>query len=147
MKALQFKIQIQARKEKVWNALWQDDNYKQWTQVFCPGSYYQCEKFQQGNRIHFLTPQGEGMYSDIALLKEFEVLCFRHIGELKNFQEQELTEFTQSWTNAEEKYELNELNSDTIVTVTVDTVDEYIEYMNAHFPKALQELKKISEKE
>lgn len=37
MKALQFKIQIQARKEKVWNALWQDDNYKQWTQVFIIG--------------------------------------------------------------------------------------------------------------
>jgi hypothetical protein len=41
----------------------------------------------QGNRIHFLTPEGHGMYSDVGYVKENEQVVFLHIGEMKNFKE------------------------------------------------------------
>ena len=39
MKKLQFSIEINAPKEKVWDTLWQDENYRKWTSVFMEGSF------------------------------------------------------------------------------------------------------------
>lgn len=39
MTTLEFKIEINAPKEKVWDILWNDATYKQWTSVFCEGNY------------------------------------------------------------------------------------------------------------
>ena len=33
-----FKITIDAPREKVWDVLWSDDTYREWTSVFSPGS-------------------------------------------------------------------------------------------------------------
>jgi len=40
MKKLQFVLEINASKEKVKEALWQDENFRKWTSAFGEGSYY-----------------------------------------------------------------------------------------------------------
>ena len=40
MKKLQFTIEINAFKEKVCEAIQQDENYRKWTSAFGEGSYY-----------------------------------------------------------------------------------------------------------
>lgn len=39
MNKLHFEVHINAPKEKVWNMMLEDATYRQWTEVFMPGSY------------------------------------------------------------------------------------------------------------
>lgn len=145
MQNLLFKISINAPAEKVWKSLWELENYTKWTSVFCQGSYYKTDSFEQGNKIHLIAPNGGGMYSIFEKIVKNELLVFKHLGELENFEEQPIDEKIQGWTNALESYQLKPLGNETELTVQVETVEEYVDHMNRTFPLALQELKKIAE--
>lgn len=143
MKKLVYNIQINASPEKVWNALWDLENYKKWTHVFCPGTYYKTNILVKGSSVHFLNESGSGMYSEVDEMIPNQLMSFRHIGEIEDFKEKPIKD--QPWSNAIEKYELLSNTEGTLLRVSADTVEEYIDYMNTNFPKALEELKKIAE--
>ena len=143
MKKLVYNIQINASPEKVWNALWDLENYKKWTHVFCPGTYYKTNILVKGSSVHFLNESGSGMYSEVDEMIPNLLMSFRHIGEIEDFKEKPIKD--QPWSNAIEKYELLSNTEGTLLRVSADTVEEYIDYMNTNFPKALEELKKIAE--
>lgn len=142
---LHFSININAPKENVWKALWEKESYQIWTLPFCEGSHYEGDLKQNG-RIHFLTPDGSGMYSDVLLFKENELVIFKHIGEVVNFKEQEIDEKTKHWTGCFEIYRLMEINATmTELEVEVDVTDAHIEFMKKKFPLGLERLKELSE--
>lgn len=145
MKTLEFSVHIQSTAERLWNCLWAPENYQEWTSVFTEGSHYRTDTFVEGNKIHLLTPSGEGMYSILDKIIINKFLAFRHLGELKNFEEQPIDEAVQGWTNAIESYEIVEKEGGLELLVKVDTVEEYIHHMNATFPPALQKLKQMAE--
>jgi uncharacterized protein YndB with AHSA1/START domain len=145
IKKIVFEQKINASSETVWNKMWDKKTYTDWTTPFCAGTYFTGE-LEMGNRIHFLTPKGEGMYSDLGYMIKGKLMIFSHIGMLSNFKEMPLDAETERWTGSFETYKLNEVDGVTTVTAEVDCVPEYIDYMNDKFPLALQELKKISEK-
>ena len=103
MKNLTFEIEINATADKVWNAMWKEENYKKWTSAFCEGSYAK-SSWKQGERIHFLDPNGNGMYSEISVLVPNEKMFFTHLGNIKDLEEQPLDEATKAWTGAQENY-------------------------------------------
>lgn len=144
IKKLVFEVNIKASREKVWEKLWDKESYTLWTKPFTEGSYYEGE-LKEGNRVHLLSPTGEGMYSDIEILQENELLIFKHIGMLKDKKELPLDEETKTWTGCFESYRLKQNDGSTLVIVEVDTIENYVDWMNKSFPMALQELKKISE--
>lgn len=141
MKKLSFSIEIQAPKEKVWEALWKDENYRNWTSVFMEGSYAESD-WQQGSKIHFLSPDKNGMYGIIEKLVPYEKMYFLHQGEIKNGQEQDAT----YGEDAIERYDLDENAGVTSLTASMNAPEEYIGYFANTFPKALEKVKKISEK-
>ena len=145
MQTLVFNIQINAPAAKVWHSLWESENYKRWTNVFCAGSYYKMDSFTEGSKVHFLSPNGGGMYSVVDKIIDNQLLVFRHIGELSNFEEQPINEQTKHWENAMEGYELIPTEAGTTLEVKVDTDEKYMDNMKRAFPLALQELKKIAE--
>jgi hypothetical protein len=51
MKTLVFKINIKASPEKVWQSLWQLENYKIWTNPFCEGSYYKTDTLPRAEKF------------------------------------------------------------------------------------------------
>ncbi|MEN9304643.1 MAG: hypothetical protein RL264_3072 [Bacteroidota bacterium] len=144
MRQLTFKIQIETTPEKLWNCLWEAENYKKWTNVFCAGSHYKTDSFSEGSKIHLLTPDGLGMYSIIEKLEPNKTLVFRHLGELKNFEEQPAEKNEASWKDARESYEILPNQSGVELTVKVDCIEQYCDYMNATFPKALEVLLQLS---
>lgn len=145
MKQQTFTIEIKAPKEKVWNAIWTDENYRKWTSAFCEGSYAK-SSWKQGERVHFLTPNGDGMYSELTTLVPNEKMHFTHIGNLKNFEEQPLDEETKAWAGAKENYTLTEQDENTIITVEMDIAEQYWDYFNETFGKGLATIKEIAEK-
>ena len=145
MKNLTFEIEINAPADKVWNVMWEEENYKIWTAAFCEGSYAK-SSWKQGERIHFLDPNGNGMYSEISVLIPNEKMHFTHIGNIKDFVEQPLDEATKTWTGAQENYSVISNGTTSKVLVTLDIVDEHANYFLECFPKGLATIKEIAEK-
>lgn len=145
MKEEKFEIEINATAQKVWQILWDDNTYMQWTTAFCIGSYAKSD-WKQGSKIHFLSPGGKGMYSKIALLEPNKKMVFEHIGEIIDNKEQPIDAKTQQWTGAKESYTLAETNGQTKLTVMIDISEEYCNYFKEMFPKALAIVKELAEK-
>jgi hypothetical protein len=139
MKRLHFTVEIDAPKEKVWENLWSDSGYRKWTSAFAEGSYAESD-WEQGSRILFLSPKGEGMFAEIEEKIPYEKMTFRHLGEIKKGVE-ELAD----WGSAIESYRLEERNGKTLVAAEVDSTEEFANYLTETFPKALGILKRISE--
>lgn len=144
MKKLEFRISINSSKEKVWYSLWDDENYENWTKAFCDGSYA-ISSWEEGSKIHFLSPSGSGMYSKIIENKQFESMVFVHIGNIDNLKELPLDEETKQWTSCEERYTLTEENGVTTLLVSVDSLEQYIDFFESTFSKALENIKTIAE--
>jgi uncharacterized protein YndB with AHSA1/START domain len=139
MTTLNFSTTINASKEKVWNVLWNDATYRQWTALFCEGSYAESD-WNEGSKIRFLTPTGEGMYGIIQRKAPFERMVFEHHGEVKAGVEER-----KDWGGATEGYHLSESNGVTTLDVKLETTDDFKGYFNNTFPKALEEVKRLSE--
>nr|MBS0037654.1 SRPBCC domain-containing protein [Saprospiraceae bacterium] len=145
MKKLKFTTHIQASPERVWKCLWDPEDYKIWTHFFHEGSYYRTDGFKEGNKIHFLTPEGDGLCSRFVSIVENKHLSLKHLGEIKNYKEMPIKDETKSWAGGMETYTLQPVEGGTKVVITTDILEEYIEFMNTTYPLALSELKRISE--
>lgn len=147
MTTKEFSIEINANPEKIWFALWDDHHYCQWTSVFCEGSYMVTD-WKEGGRVHFLAPNGEGMYSLLEANKPNEHMYFRHIGEIKDYEEQPVDEKNGSWSGAREYYSLSKPDASrvtTVLNVLMDIDDTHLPYFEETFPKGLSKVKELAE--
>lgn len=142
MNTLKFQTEINAPKDRVWQALWDDGNYREWTQAFAADSHARGE-WKQGSEIEFLDGKDDGMYARIETLKPNEEMAFHHLGEIKQGERQDPNK---DWGNAMERYTLQEKDGTTKLQVSVDTPEEYANFMGDAFPKALDAVKKIAER-
>lgn len=139
MTALKFSISIDAPKEKVWDTLWNDATYRKWTAAFMEGSYAESD-WNEGSKILFLTPKGDGMFSIIEKKIPGEEMTFRHLGEVKNGVEE-----ARDWEGATESYYLTGRNGTTELNVALGITGEFEQYFRDTFPKALNILKQLCE--
>lgn len=144
MKTLHFTTTINAPAEKVWKTLWEDETYRKWTSAFSEGSYA-LSAWKEGARVHFLSPSGDGMYSEIAKLIPNELMSFRHLGEMKGGKEQPETDASKQWAGAMENYTLKSNGNATELNVSVDITNEHAAYFEGVFPKALENVKNLAE--
>lgn len=143
IETLTFHQRVNVKPELVWEYMWDQDGYSEWTSVFTEGSQYQ-GVIQEGQRIHLLDGKGGGMYSDIDAYKDNDHLIFKHIGSLKEGKEMPIDEGSR-WTGSLEKYFIKPHSNGCEIIVEVDTDPEYIDWMNKAFPKALEAIKRIAE--
>ena len=147
MTTKEFSIDINASPEKVWFALWDNFHYRAWTGVFCEGSYMVTD-WGKGGKVHFLTPNGEGMYSFLEENIPNEKMYFRHIGEVRNFEEQPVDEKTGAWSGAREYYSLSSAenrNVPIVLNVLIDIDDNHLSFFEETFPKGLERVKELAE--
>jgi len=144
METLNFSINIHAPATKVWEILWNDTTYRQWTAPFCEGSHALSE-WKEGSNVQFLTPTGEGMYSVIEKLEPNQLMSFKHIGAIKNFEYQPFDDESKRWSGAKEIYSLQESENNTTLTVQVDTDESFAEFFNQAFSKAIDIVRQLAE--
>lgn len=146
MKTLQFTKDIQASAQKVWDTLWNETSYSQWTNAFNPsgGSALQSD-WKVGGRTLFLDGKGNGMVSTIRTKNEPYDIVFEHLGEVKDGKEDTTSEKVKSWAGSLEEYHLSENNGTTTLKASVQTGEEWEEMMNNGFTVGLEEVKKLSE--
>lgn len=140
----QFKVSINAPREKVWNSLWQEDTYREWTKPFSPDSHYEGD-WSKGSEIRFTDGKGSGMIAEIADNLPNEYMAIKHLGEIKDGIVDKTTYADKGWGDTMETYRLTG-NNPTEVTVELDIVEEYSAMFRDMFPKALNKLKEIAER-
>jgi hypothetical protein len=151
MKKIQFKVNIHAPVNKVYNIMLGIDDkstYDTWTALFNPTSSYE-GSWSKGSRIHFIgiDEKGEkgGMVSEIAENNPCKFVSIKHIGLLVSGKEILEGPDVEKWTGGFENYSFEEINGISSLLVELDVTEEFESYMNESYPKALDKLKEICE--
>jgi hypothetical protein len=152
MKTLQFKKEINATSQKVYETmlgLTDKSTYEHWTSAFNPSSTYE-GSWQKGGIIHFIgvdeNGKKGGMVSEIEEHQPAIFISIRHYGFLDGDLEVTTGEQVEQWAGGHENYSYLENRGVTTVVVDIDTADEYLDYFNKTYPAALEKLKEISER-
>lgn len=138
---MQFSVQINATKEKVWDTLWQDETLRQWAGIIDPGTHLVGD-LKLGNQIQFISGNGYGVSSLVKQLTKNEFLLLHHNADT---QDEGKNTRDNQWTGGSESYQLTEQNHTTKLTVTFDVPPELEDYFQTTYPKALQKIKSLSE--
>jgi hypothetical protein len=145
-----YSIEINAPKEKVWQAMLDDKPYREWTSAFNPGSYYKGD-WSKGSKMLFLGPDpttGEegGMVSRIAENKQYEYISIEHRGIVHRGVEDTTSDEAKKWAPAFENYTLKDKGSKTEVLVDMDVDEKEAATFDRMWPEALKRLKEIAER-
>ena len=145
MEKLNFSIDINAPREKVWKTLWEDSSYRKWTSVFMEGSCFETDNWKEGSKVLFTDGKGSGMVSKVAVNKPNEYMSFEHLGEVKDGIEDTSSEKVKIWAGSKENYTLNDAGGKTELTVDMDIAEDYKEMFQTMWPKAMEQIKVLSE--
>lgn len=139
-----FDIFIQAPPEKVYTAMLSKEHYTEWTEAFCPGSYFE-GSWEKGSEIKFLAlhENGEamGMRGHIKENIPGKFVSINYDGVVGSGMESE----AEAWSEAYENYSYDEENGGTRLTVELTGTEEYQEFFSSAWPLALNKLKQICE--
>ena len=141
---IQFRALINAPVDVVWQTMLGDDSYRQWTAPFAEGSYFE-GSWEQGSRIRFLSPSGDGMISEIVKNEPGKCVSIRHLGYIAKGIEDTSSEAVQAWAPAYENYTFNATPEGTLLVVDQDATLEFEQYLKETWPKALSVLKGLCE--
>jgi hypothetical protein len=147
MHRLNFRIEIDAPRSRVWSTMLDDATYRLWAEAFFPGSYFVGD-WNEGSRILFLGP-GEngpgGMVSRVRANRLHEYVELEHLGIVGAGEEDTTSEAAREWAGAHESYTFTGSDGRTELLVQVDTTDEYVETFGDMWPRALDRLKELAE--
>lgn len=142
MNPLQFSIEINAPKQKVWNTLWQDETFRDWASIIDPGTYMAGE-LTEGSEMQFISAEnGYGVTSLVEKVVEGEYLLLKHQADT---QEVGTKEREKEWTGGSESYTLVENDGLTTLTAEFDVPPELKGYFNDAYPKALARVKELAD--
>lgn len=144
MKTLKFSVHIAAPRILVWNIMWEKESSKKWLSVFQEGSYTVTD-WNEGSKIMFLSPNGDGMSSVIQRKIPNELMSFKHQNVIKQGSEQSSNDEDKNWEGATENYYLHEEDGITQLKVEIETTEEYVKYFETAFPMALKKIKDLAE--
>lgn len=146
MEKMNFSVSINAPKEKVWEVLWDDSSYREWTRVFHEGSHAETDNWKEGSKVKFLSAdKQEGMLSEVAANRPNEYMSFRHLGMIKNGTEDTESDEVKKWAGSMENYTLEENDGATSLKVDIDMPAEFKDYFDKTWPQALDKVKLLSE--
>ena len=142
MQKLHYSLEIDASREKVWSALWDDAAFRDWSSVFAEGSHYRITDWKEGSKIQFLDPKANaGMSSIIGKLVPNEFISLKHMTEIRDGKEQP----PPHWSGMVENYTLKQDGRETTLLVDMDAPDEFRAMFEDRFPKALARIKELAE--
>lgn len=150
MKKLNLDIHINASQDKVWDAITNDKKYREWTSVFQPTSSFE-GGWNTGDKINFIgiDEKGEkgGMVSEIAESRKPEYVSIRHLGYIMNGVVDTTSDAVKAWAPAYENYSIVKDGDGSKFILEQDLEDSYEEMFKELWPKALEKLKEVAERQ
>ena len=147
MENLEYKIEIAAPARKVWGTMLNQDTYKQWVAKSWPNSDYD-GKWEEGTEIKFIGPDGSGTLAELVEVKPYKRVLARQIAALgKGGVEDRTSDVAKGWIGTTEEYIFSERDGKTTLIVRIGTTPEWREMFDEGWPIALEELKKLAERQ
>lgn len=146
---MEFNIEINATREKVWDVLFGKETYPKWTTVFSEGSKVETD-WKKGSKALFIDESNRGMVSRIAENVPNEFMSIEHLGMYDNGVEDYDSEDVKMWAGAKENYTLTETDGKTALNIFME-MDEseankpMIDMFAGMWPKALLKVKELAE--
>ncbi|WP_309105316.1 SRPBCC domain-containing protein [Arthrobacter sp.] len=154
MEKLQFSTRINAPVQTVWSTMLDDATYRDWTSAFHEGSYYEGD-WNQGSEIRFLGPDGNGslggMLATVEESRPHEFVSLRYLGQIVEGVNDTTSDEAKSFAGTHENYTFRQADGmtalDVEIEVDADSDDEFVQMFNDLWPKALDKLKAMCERE
>ena len=145
METLEYEIIINASVLKIWNLLWNEETYPQWTKVFMQGSQFKTD-WKINGKTYFVDANGNGMVSTILSLDQPNSVVFSHLGMFKDGVEDTKSKEVIEWSGAQEKYFLRKIDENsTELRAIVHSSKDMEAFMNNGFTKGFEVLKNLAE--
>lgn len=146
MKKLEFTIEINAGKKKVWDTMLQPDSYREWVRASWPDSYYD-GTWEKGEDIRFLLPGRGGTMANLVECKPHDYILAKHIATIRaDGTLNRNSENSKGWIGTTESYTFIEKDGKTTLKVVVETSPDWEYMFNDGWPGALKRLKEICER-
>jgi uncharacterized protein YndB with AHSA1/START domain len=146
MKTMHFHVVINKPREVVWTKMIDPEGFRYWTTAFKEGSHY-VGSWSKGSTIRFLDPEKNGMVAEIAACDPYEFISIRNVGNVVNGVDDTESEEVQSWAPGFENYTFVEIPEGTDLIVDADIPDAWADMMTEAWPRALQALKELAERD
>jgi uncharacterized protein YndB with AHSA1/START domain len=148
LETLNFEILIDAKPEKVYDIMFDEGHYREWTAEFSPSSRYE-GSWKKGSKILFLGEDQDGntggMVSRIKENIPNQFVSIEHLGMIQNDREITSGPEVEGWAGALENYTFTGVNNKTLLSVEMDANQQFKSYFLETWPKALDKLKRICE--
>ena len=145
MKTLNFEIEINASKAKVWDKVTNLKSYEEWTGAAFPGSTFE-GSWTEGGKIDFFGPGGSGTQVTVQRIVENEAIELAHTAMLTDGRVPDTeSDFAKNWIGIKENYYFSENNGVTTFKVMAETGEEWESMFTESWPKMLAKLKEICE--
>lgn len=142
MKRLEYEIEIAATAKRVWETMLQKETYQQWTARSWPNSSYD-GKWEEGEKIKFVGPDGSGTLAEIVALKDYESVLAVHVAALgPGGVEDRDSDMAKGWIGTTEGYKFTERTGKTKLTVSIETAPEWAKMFDEGWPAALADLRR-----
>lgn len=145
MEKIKFEIEIDASAEKVWDVLWNEATYPEWTSAFGHGGKA-ISDWNQGSKVLFMGDDSGGMLGIIDTKIPNEFISIRYVGIIANGVEDQTSEEAKKWSGMLEDYTLKHSNGKTNLTMEMDILEEYKADFLKMWPKAMEKIKEIAER-
>ncbi len=139
-------IRIRAPRAQVAATLIDAAAYREWTKPFGEGSFFE-GTWEEGTRMRFLTPTGDGVVAEIAAHRPAEFLSIRHLGEIHGGIEDTSSEAVRAWAPIYENYSFVEREGESEVVVEVESLPEHADSLEKVYAEAFEILKRLCEGE
>jgi uncharacterized protein YndB with AHSA1/START domain len=154
MERLHYSKKINAPVQTVWSTMLEDATYREWTSEFNEGSYYEGD-WNQGSEIRFLGPDEggslDGMIATVEESRPNEFVSLRYLGQIVDGVNDTTSEEARKIAGTHENYTFRQDDGATTLDVDLDfnadSEDEFVQMFDALWPKALDKLKAICERE
>lgn len=147
MANVHYAMVIHAPQEKVWETVLDDASYRQWGNVFMPGSYF-TGNWEKGSEMLFLAPDKDGKTSGMrARVVDNELYKMISLEHLAMVQADGSEEVFNTPGGSFENYTF--IEKDGGIEMAVDLVnipDSWVEMMGDMWPQALKKIKELAEK-
>jgi hypothetical protein len=141
---MNFRQEVNASRERVWQTLTQLDLYKKWAAAFCPDSYFEGE-WKEGAEVCFTAKDMGGTRATMEKVIPNKLIRGRHVSMFDKDGNEDDSELARKWIGAIEQYSLSEENGVTTLEIYINAPREFKEMFTEGWGKALPIFKELAE--
>lgn len=143
---LHFEFPISARPDKLFQCMFDEKLWKEWTSAFNPDSYYE-GSWEKGAKILFLGKSSDGkvggMVSRVRHFIPGRFVSIEHLGEYLDGKEVYSDNDPEAWAGSMENYSFIHTGEHTILRIDMDSKKEFAAYFEQTWPKAIEKLTQL----